>query len=62
MPRKLPPKPDEKPQRDRFIEGARELGASEDPEDFERVFKAVMRHKPEIQSTVHKRKIKASSQ
>jgi hypothetical protein len=45
MPARKPPPPDEKPQRERFIEGARELGASEDPEDFERVFRQVM--KPE---------------
>lgn len=43
VPRKLPPSPDEKPQRERFIEGARELGASEDPEDFERVFRQIMK-------------------
>lgn len=45
MPARKPPPPDEKPQRERFIEGARELGASEDPEDFERVFRQVMKPK-----------------
>ena len=43
MPARKPPPPDEKPQRERFIEGARELGASEDPEDFERAFRAVVK-------------------
>ena len=43
MPARKPPPPDEKPQRERFIETAREIGASENPEDFERAFKAVMR-------------------
>ena len=43
MPRKNPPSPDEKPQRERFIEAAREHGASEDPEDFERAFARVVR-------------------
>jgi hypothetical protein len=42
MPAKKPPPPDEKPQRDRFIEAAREHGASEDPAEFERVFRKVM--------------------
>ena len=43
MPARKPPPPDEKPQRERFIETAREIGASEDPEEFERVFGQVMR-------------------
>ena len=43
MPARKPPPPDEKPQRDRFIEKAREIGASEDPEDFERVFRQVVK-------------------
>jgi hypothetical protein len=42
MPARKPRPLDEKPQRERFIEGARELGASEDPEDFERVFQKIM--------------------
>ena len=45
MPVRKPPSPDEKPQRERFIETAREIGASEDPEDFERVFRQVMKPK-----------------
>lgn len=43
MPRKAPPPTDEKPQHDRFIETAREVGASEDPEEFERVFRRVVK-------------------
>lgn len=42
MPARKPRPPDEKPQRERFIETAREIGASEDPEEFERVFRKVM--------------------
>lgn len=36
------PKPDEKPQSERFIETAREIGADETPEAFERVFKQIV--------------------
>jgi hypothetical protein len=43
MPARKPRPLDEKPQRERFIEGARELGASEDPEEFERVFRKIVR-------------------
>jgi hypothetical protein len=43
MPARKPPDPNEKPQRERFIEFAREVGASEDPEEFERIFTAVMK-------------------
>ena len=43
MPAKKLPSPDEKPQSERFMEAAREVGASEDPAEFERVFKAVTR-------------------
>jgi hypothetical protein len=32
LPRKLPPKPDEKPQIERFIEAAKEVGAAETDE------------------------------
>jgi len=45
MSRKATPKPDEKNQRERFIETAREIGASEDPEDFERAFERVVKPK-----------------
>lgn len=43
MPARKPPDPHEKPQRERFIEAAREHGASEDPEEFERIFRQVVR-------------------
>jgi hypothetical protein len=43
MPVRKPPPPDEKPQRERFIETAREIGASEDPEEFERAFRSVVK-------------------
>lgn len=38
MPRKSPPPKDEKPQHDRFKEAAREAGADESGETFERAF------------------------
>jgi hypothetical protein len=41
MPARKPRPPGEKPQRERFIEFAREVGTSEDPEDFERIFAQV---------------------
>lgn len=37
------PRPDEKPQSERFIETARAIGADETPEAFERVFEKVTR-------------------
>jgi hypothetical protein len=36
MPKKKPPDPDEKPQKDRFIEKAKELGVDETGAEFER--------------------------
>jgi len=45
MPARKPPPPDEKPQRDRFIETARQIGASEDAEEFERAFRRVVKPK-----------------
>jgi hypothetical protein len=36
------PKTDEKPQSERFIETAREIGASENADDFEQVFRDVV--------------------
>lgn len=45
MPARKPHAPDEKPQRERFIETAREIGASEDARDFERVFREVVKSK-----------------
>lgn len=41
MPAKKP-KPDEKPQSERFIETAREIGADETHEGFERAFNKVV--------------------
>ena len=35
-------RPDEKPQSERFIETAREIGADETPEAFERVFRKIV--------------------
>lgn len=43
MPARKPPSPDEKPQRERFIETARAIGASEDPAEFERAFRRVVK-------------------
>jgi hypothetical protein len=45
MPARKPPAPDEKPQIERFIEAAREHGASEDPEEFERIFRRIVKPK-----------------
>jgi len=42
MPAKRPPRADEKSQRERFIETARAIGASEDPEVFERIFRQIV--------------------
>jgi hypothetical protein len=41
MPAKKP-KPDEKPQSERFIETAREIGADETKEGFEKAFEKVI--------------------
>ena len=41
MPTKKPQSADEKPQRERFIEAAREIGVDESPEGFERAFRTV---------------------
>ena len=38
------PKPDEKPQRDRFIETAREIGADETKQGFDKAFFKIVRH------------------
>jgi hypothetical protein len=42
MSRKPAPKPDDPEQSKRFIDTAREIGADEDPEAFERAFKKVV--------------------
>lgn len=44
------PKPDEKPQSERFIETAREIGASEDAADFEKVFERIAVPKEKVKS------------
>ncbi len=46
------PKADEKPQSERFIETAREIGASEDAADFERVFERIVVPKEKITPSV----------
>jgi hypothetical protein len=43
MPRKPKPPPDDPEQSKRFIKAAREIGADENPEAFERVFGRVVR-------------------
>ena len=42
MPRKPAPKPDNPKEYKRFLETAREVGASNDAKDFERAFKKVV--------------------
>ncbi len=42
MPRKKPPSPDEKPQRERFIEAARKAGVDETGKEFERAFAKIV--------------------
>lgn len=42
MPRKPAPKPDDPAQSKRFIDAAREIGADENPEAFDRAFKKVV--------------------
>jgi hypothetical protein len=42
MPKKKTPDPSEKPQRERFIEAAREHGVDETGEEFERAFKKIV--------------------
>ena len=48
MPARKPPPKDEKPQRERFIETARAIGASEDHEEFERVFAKIISSKSAV--------------
>lgn len=50
------PKPDERPQRERFIETAREIGASEKQEDFERAFKRVIPHEHPTEAKASRKK------
>ncbi len=42
MPKKKPPPPNEKPQRERFIEAAREAGVDETGEEFEKAFRKIV--------------------
>ncbi len=46
------PRPDEKPQSERFIETAREIGASENAAEFERVFERIVVPKEKITPSV----------
>ena len=45
MPKKKEPSKDEMPQSQRFIDAARESGADESGEEFERAFKRIVRQK-----------------
>lgn len=54
MPAKKP-KPEEKPQRERFIEAAREVEADETEEGFERAFKSVLPHPAKPSKEGHSR-------
>jgi hypothetical protein len=45
MPAKKP-KPDERPQSERFIETAREIGADETKEGFEKAFEKILKTPP----------------
>jgi hypothetical protein len=42
MPAHKPPPPNEKPRREWFTDTTREMNASENPEDFERVFRRIV--------------------
>lgn len=42
MPKPKPPTKDEKPQKERFIETAKEVGADESPQEFERAFEKIV--------------------
>jgi hypothetical protein len=53
MPARKPRPKDEKPQRERFIETAREIGASEDPQEFERAFLKIVKRPVTIASAPH---------
>ena len=45
MPRKPAPKPDDPEEYQRFLEMARAVEASDDPKDFDRAFKRIVRLK-----------------
>lgn len=42
MPRKREPDPSEKPQRERFVDAAKEVGVDESGKEFERAFKKIV--------------------
>lgn len=44
---KIPEKADDKEQSEAFIKAAKESGTSDDPEAFERAFRAIMSSKPD---------------
>lgn len=50
MPRKKPRPEDEKPQSERFIETAREIGADETGEKFEEAFNRIVQKKSKVSS------------
>lgn len=52
MAAKTPPSKDDKPQRERFIEAAREAGASESADEFESAFRRITRA-PEKNAKAH---------
>jgi hypothetical protein len=54
MPRKPGPKPDDPAQSKRFIESARELGADETSERFDRLFKRIVTVKHAKKASVPK--------
>jgi len=51
------PRPDEKPQSERFIETARAIGADETPEAFDRVFDAVIKKRVQTGAITPKRRM-----
>lgn len=57
MPAKKPPKADEKPQRERFIEAARAAGMDETGAEFERAFAVIVPAK----RAAHERKAKSQT-
>lgn len=58
MPARKPPLPDEKPQFDRFIEAARQIGAGETDEALERAIRKIAppRHPNKSSVPIDKRK------
>jgi hypothetical protein len=51
MPARKPPPPDQKPQFERFLETAREVGAAETDEGLERVVRAMVKPKGDKEIT-----------